>query len=176
MEHLDAFAEHVAEIVGEEGGADADALLGGAHGVERTYGDAVVHQLTGEFKVIHTRILHGEVETVGEGSAHVVVIHEIEAVGEQDILHELRTSAVLAHVVEEVVCAVAGSLHECRHGMLYAVCSTAGEGVHQTVGKEIAIFPDTEFLLQCGEYTMVELVADAAHAYALSRIRESLGT
>ena len=174
MEYLDALAEHVAEIVREEGGADADSLLGGAHRVERIDGYAVVHQGTGELKVVHAGILHCEVETIGNGSAHVVVIHEIEPVGEEHVLHILRPPAVFLYVVEEVICSAACRLHKCRHSVLHTVGGAAGEGVHQAVGKEIAKFAHTEVLLQWGEDTVIELVAYATHTDALTGIRECL--
>ena len=125
MEYLYALAEDGAEIVREEGGADAHSLLGASHRVEGIDRNTVVHQGTGELEVVHAGILHGEIETVGEGSAHVVVINEIEPVGEQYVLHIFRPSSVFTYVVEEVICSATCRLHECRHGMLHTVGSTA---------------------------------------------------
>ena len=174
MEYLDALAEHFAEIIREEGGADAHSLLGASHRVEGIDGYAVVHQGTGELKVVHAGILHGEIETVGEGSAHVVVIHEIETVGEEHVLHVLRPPAVFLHIVEEVVGSAACCLHKCRHGVLHTVGGAAGEGVHQAVGKEIAKLSYSEVLLQRRKDTVIELVAYATHSDALTGIRECL--
>ena len=53
------------------------------------------------------------------------VLSEMETVGEQHVLHILRSSSVFSYVVEEVVCSATCRLHECRHGMLHTVRSTA---------------------------------------------------
>ena len=82
MEYLYALAEDGAEIVGEEGGAEWHSLLGACHRVEGIDRNTIVHQGTGEREVVHAGILHGEIETIGEGSTHIVVINEIEPVGE----------------------------------------------------------------------------------------------
>lgn len=121
----DALTEEFFLFLLEEGGADADALFVGAHGVEREDCDAVVHEFAGELEVVHARILHGEVEAVGKRCAHVVVIDEVEAVGQQYVLHEAGAATVLLDVVEEVVAAVACCLHKGCHGVLYAVGSAA---------------------------------------------------
>ena len=173
-ERLDALLEQRLEVVCKERGADANALLGGTHGVERIDGNAVVHQLAGKLQVVHARILYGEIEAVGKRCAHVVVIDEVEAVGEQHFLHELRAPAILPHIVEETIRTVAGCFHQGRHGMLDAVGGATGEGVHEAIGKEIAELAHTEVLLQRGEHAVIELVADAAHADALSGIGERL--
>ena len=56
--------------------------------------------------------------------------------------------------------------------MLHTVGRAAGEGVHQTVAEEVAEFTHTEVLLQSRENAVVECVADAGHADALTCIGE----
>jgi len=111
-EGADALLEEGLLCLAEEGGADAHALLGGAHGVEGEDGDAVVHEGTGELKACHAWIADGEVEAVGKGRAHVVVIDEVEAVLQEHFFHEFGAASVFPDIVEEAVGAVAGCLHE----------------------------------------------------------------
>lgn len=111
-EGADALLEEGLLCLAEEGGADAHALLGGAHGVEGEDGDAVVHEGAGELKACHAWIADGEVEAVGKGRTHVVVIDEVEAVLQEHLFHEFGAATVFTDVVEEAVGAVAGCLHE----------------------------------------------------------------
>ena len=149
-------------------------MLGGTHGVERIYGDAVVHQFAREFQVVHSRILHREVETVGKWCSEVVVIDKIETVGEQHVFHKLRAPSVLLHVVEESVRTIARRLHQCRHSVLHAVCGAAGEGVHEAVGEEIAKLTHAEVRLKRRIDAMVEFVAYAANTDALTCVGKCL--
>ena len=176
FERLYALAEQVVLPVGEEGCADAHALLRGAHGVERIDGYAVIHQLTGELEVCHAGVLHREIESVGKRRTHVVVVNEIEAVGEKDILHELCAAAVFPYVGKEIVGTVAGGFHQCGHGVLNTVGCSAGESVHEAVGEEVAELADTELLLEGGINAMIEVVAYAGDTYALACVGEGLGT
>ena len=118
--------------------------------------------------------MHGEVEAVCQWGAHIVVIDEVEAVGKQHLFHELGASAILLHIVKEVIASFAGSLHECCHGVLNAVGSAAGECVHKTVAEEVSELAHAEVLLHWLIHTVIQLVADAGHAYTLSGIGEGL--
>ena len=66
VEVLDAILEHLFLIFLEERGAYPDSLLIGTHSVERENGDAIVHQFACQLQIIHSRILHSEVETVSQ--------------------------------------------------------------------------------------------------------------
>ena len=107
----------------EERSADTDTLLSRAHSVKRINGDAIVHEFLGKSEVGHSRILNGEVEAIGKRSTHIVVIHEIEAVCEKHVLHELSPATILLNIVEEVIATVASSLHKSSHSVLNAVSS-----------------------------------------------------
>ena len=168
------FGEQRLLFPAEEGGADSHALLCGAHRVEREHGDARDHQLARQLQVVHAGILHGEVEAVGQRCAHIVVIDQIEAVGQEHVLHELGSASVLLHVVEEAVLSAHGSLHQRGHSVLHGVRRAAGEGVHQSAHKEVAEGPHSEFLLQGRKRAVVELVGDARHTASLAGIGEGL--
>ena len=102
-EVLDALPEQLLLLLAEEGCADAHALLGAAHRVEGEDGDAVVHEGACELQAGHAGVAYGEVEAVGKGSSHVVVIDELEAVGKEYVFHVLGAAAVFLDIVEEVV-------------------------------------------------------------------------
>ncbi len=158
----------------EEGGADAYALLVAAHGVERIDRDAVVHQLARQLEVGHAGILHREVEAVGQGFAHVVVVDQVEAIVGQHLLHESGTSAILAHLGDEVEAAVACCLHHGGHGVLYRMAAAAGQGVDDAGVDEAAELTYAELLLEGRVDAAVEAVADTTYTDALTGIREGL--
>lgn len=51
-------------LAAEEGGADANALLGRAHRVEWVHSNAVGHELAGQLKIVHAGILDSKIETI----------------------------------------------------------------------------------------------------------------
>ena len=154
----------------EEGCADTNSLFVGAHGVEWEYSNAVVHEFASELKVIHAWILNCEVEAIGKWCAHIVVIYEVETVGKKHVFHELGTPAILFDIIKEVILALACCFHKGCHGMLNTMGGAAGEGVHETVAEEITKLAYSEVLLHRLIDAMVELVANASHADALSCI------
>ena len=103
MEVLDAILEHLFLIFLEKRGAYPDSLLIGPHSVERENSDAIVHQFASQLQIIHSRILHSEVETVSQWRSHIIVIYQIEAVGEQYILQEFGTTTILLDIIEEII-------------------------------------------------------------------------
>ena len=124
MEGFDTLLEYRLLLLREERGADAHALFQRTHRVEWEHGDAVVHQLAGQLEVAHAWVLHGEVETVSQWGTKVIVIDEIEAVGQEHVLHVLGSAAILPHICQEVVLSVASSFHQRGHCMLNAVGRT----------------------------------------------------
>ena len=174
MELFDSFCKQLFLLAAEEGRADADALLRGTHRVEREDSNSVGHQLARQLQVVHARVLHGEVKAVGQRSAHIVVIHEIEAVGKQHVLHELSPSAILLNIVEEVITTITSSLHKSSHSVLNAVSSATSERVHQSVAEEVTKLTHTEVLLQRLINPVIELVADAGNTDTLTGIGECL--
>ena len=125
MEFFDAFLEHHFLFFLEERCTYADTLLIGTHSVERVNCDAIEHQFASQLQIIHSRILHSEVETVSQRCSHIIVIYQIEAVGEQHILQIFGTATVLLYIIEEIIATFASCFHQCSHGVLHAMRRTA---------------------------------------------------
>lgn len=158
----------------EERSADPDTLLVRAHRIERIDSDAVVHQFLGQLQVGHAWILDGEVESIGQWLAHVVVIHQIESVLEEHLLEEGGPASIFLHLVDEVEASVTGSLHHRSHAVLHAVAAARRKGVDDARIEESAELGNAKQILQRLILAMIESIRHAADTDALASVREGL--
>ena len=115
----------VGELVAlHQGHAGADALLVAARNVEGDGADAVADELVEQVDATETGIAEGEVESVADVLAHILVIDNVEAVVGEEFLHDVGLLAVLPDVLHEVEGAVVGALQHGGHSVLDTVSST----------------------------------------------------
>ena len=124
VEGLEASLE-VGELVAEnQGHTGTDTLLVRARDVESNGADAVADKLVEQVDSVETGIAEGEIETVADVLAHILVVDDIEAVVGEEFLHDAGLLAVLLDVLDEVEGAVVGALEHGGHGILDTVSST----------------------------------------------------
>ena len=175
MELLDSFFKQWFLFSAEERSADTYSLLVRSHRVEWEYSDTVVHQLACELQVVHTRVLHSEVESVCQRRSEVIIVNEIEAVRKQHVFHELGSAPVFTYIVKEIIRSVTCRFHQCSHSMLHTMGGAARQGVHKSVADEITKLIHSE-RTEGWVDAAIEYIADTQHTDTLTCIRESFRT
>ena len=117
-ESFEAFGKHGDFVSLDERGASADALFLAAAGVERDAGNTVVQHLFHQVGSCEAGIAEGEIETVSDRFAAVLVVGDVEAVFGESFLHQFCLSAIFQHVVTVVVSAVVNRFQDGGEGML----------------------------------------------------------
>ena len=116
MEERDSLSEQRFLCWLEERSADADALLVATHSVERIDSHTIIHQFASEFKVGHTRILHREIEAIGQRLSLIIVIDEIEAIVKEALFEDAGASTILTDLSDKVIATITSGFHPGKPG------------------------------------------------------------
>lgn len=116
MEERDTLSEQRFLCWLEERSADAYTLLMTTHSIERIDSHTIIHQFASEFKVGHARILHREIEAIGQRFSLIIVIDEIEAIVEEDLFEDTGTSAILTDLSDKVIATITSGFHPGKPG------------------------------------------------------------